>query len=514
MKTPRNSYAVFVLLIITLTGFIANYLGLFAILGMQLMISRVSDLLESVNRATYDYLSMLLLPATVLVTIFSFCYILPVIRSLADLRRSTEKARRRSVRMPVILPSISALGWAVSMLIYPYFIEQKVSDVHDLVILQSLLLGAGAILSVFISQYFFLDGIFRFFLADRLFRHGGISKYAGRWQMNIRTRLWLLYISTSLIPMLALLNLIISYEYAVSNNITGQNLWPELKKYAVYTFAFGAGVALLLNTVVGRSLARPLAHMIKLAQRIKAEIYHKSTPVLSNDEIGVLGDSMNEMLKGLREKVSIMREFGGAVDPRVRDYLIQAHPSLKGELKEVTVFFIDLQNFTALSEKNGPEKTVQMLNRYFTLLSVIINRKHGHIDKFIGDAVMAVFGLFGNEKAADLAVEAALLVRRSWAIFSREMQKQNIQSEGFRIGIHTGSVLVGKIGSDDRYDYTVIGDTVNTASRVESACRDLRTDILVTEETIEKTVKDFATGRAEVIEVRGRTQPLSVYRLK
>ena len=176
--------------------------------------------------------------------------------------------------------------------------------------------------------------------------------------------------------------------------------------------------------------------------------------------------------------------FGKVVDPNVRDYLMSGNVKLGGETVEVSVMFCDIRSFTAMSESMEPKDVVSLLNVYFTRLGECITKNHGIINKYIGDALMAIFGapVHSDNHAKD-AYNAALDMRKALVELNKEFEKEGKPTIRFGIGIHSGKVLAGNIGATNRMEYTVIGDTVNTASRIESLCKEYKTDLLLTEST-------------------------------
>jgi adenylate cyclase len=200
----------------------------------------------------------------------------------------------------------------------------------------------------------------------------------------------------------------------------------------------------------------------------------------------------------------------------------EPHRLREVEEKEVTVLYVDIRKFTAISEELGPQKTVQLLNEYFNEMSKIIVKHKGTIDKYFGDAIMAIFGIRDSEKPdstkdAQDAVKCALEMRRALLDFNRNTQKTGMPEIHFGIGINTGKAVVGNIGSDYFFDYTVIGETVNMAARIQKLSRDGEGDnrILIGEETygyargmIGDHFKDLGFHK-----VKGKEESVQVYEI-
>ncbi|MBU1001850.1 MAG: GAF domain-containing protein [Proteobacteria bacterium] len=197
----------------------------------------------------------------------------------------------------------------------------------------------------------------------------------------------------------------------------------------------------------------------------------------------------------------------------VADKLLEGGDDLLGgKSLEATVLFSDIRGFTTLSETLGAEETVSMLNEYFTLMVDVLFEHQGILDKYIGDAIMAVFGTpFATGRDEDNSVTAAVGMMRALYAFNLERVARGKQTINIGIGINTNPVVVGNIGSLRRMDYTVIGDGVNLAARLESACKTYRTNILISEFTRAKLVDSYVMREADRMTVKGKTSAVAVY---
>ncbi len=222
-----------------------------------------------------------------------------------------------------------------------------------------------------------------------------------------------------------------------------------------------------------------------------------------------------DVKKKTEEIVHINDIFGRNVSPQVRDYLLKGNVSLGGEKKDVTVMFCDIRGFTTLSENMESERIVKLLNAYFTGLEKCISAHNGVINKYIGDAVMAIFGAPMPSPTHQLdAYMAALEMRKALKKMNVQFEKYGYPQLRFGIGLHTGSVLAGTIGAASRMEYTVIGDTVNTASRIEGLCKTYSKDLLISESTangIMQCVKSIRLNLVDCAEIRGRKQKVKLF---
>ncbi|MBL8994649.1 MAG: adenylate/guanylate cyclase domain-containing protein [Spirochaetia bacterium] len=200
------------------------------------------------------------------------------------------------------------------------------------------------------------------------------------------------------------------------------------------------------------------------------------------------------------------------VDPAVRDHILSGEVKLGGETRDASILFTDIRNFTGLSEHRDPEEIVEWLNRFFTEVGQAVAAERGFINKFIGDAVMAVFGApLAIPDHADRALRAALGIRRGIARLNEEFLQKNLPPLRIGIGIHTGRVLAGNIGSASRMEYTAIGDAVNLASRVEGLCRNLNVDLLLTGETASRLSPGFQLQTLPDSVVKGKEKPVTLF---
>jgi adenylate cyclase len=218
------------------------------------------------------------------------------------------------------------------------------------------------------------------------------------------------------------------------------------------------------------------------------------------------------------EKRYLKVAFQHYVPPAVVEDLVADAGALRlgGEKRELTVLFSDIRGFTTLSEGMQPEELVKLMNEYFTVMTDCVFAQRGSLDKYIGDAIMALYGapVVESDHPA-LACRSALDMMRALDELQKKWQAAGLPKIGIGVGINTGSVVVGNMGSKTRFNYTVVGDAVNLASRIESLNKTYGTSILISEYTYERTKAEFAAISREVdsVRVRGREQPVRLYEL-
>ncbi len=276
------------------------------------------------------------------------------------------------------------------------------------------------------------------------------------------------------------------------------------------------GIVLVIAIVIvyffSKSISQPIKELAIATERVEEEDYSVRVKPKSRDEIGLLAYSFNKMVKGLEERERMKDAFGRFVNKEVAEKALKGEIKLGGEKKECAVFFSDLRGFTAMSEKMKPEEVVEYLNRYFTLMVDCVEKTHGIVDKFIGDAVMATWGAvthYGND--AENAVNGALLMRKALIEFNKYNIEHNHPVAKFGCGINYGEVISGQIGSEKRLEFTVIGDAVNLASRIEALNKPFATDILISQDLYEKVKDIFDVVKMPAIKVKGKSEPQTIY---
>ena len=225
-------------------------------------------------------------------------------------------------------------------------------------------------------------------------------------------------------------------------------------------------------------------------------------------------DLERDVEKKTKEIIQINDIFGKNVSPQIRDYLLKGNIHLGGEKLFATVMFCDIRGFTTLSENMPSEKVVQLLNEYFTGLEKCIARHNGVINKYIGDAVMALFGVpIPSERHELDAFLAAKDMKSALVEMNESFAAKGLPALRFGIGLHSGTLLAGNIGTETRMEYTVIGDTVNTASRIEGLCKNYKTDLLVSETTAEALMKKHGVNLNFVdnSDIRGRVEKVGLW---
>ena len=246
---------------------------------------------------------------------------------------------------------------------------------------------------------------------------------------------------------------------------------------ALLTFAIGVPIAVL---VILSPTFRPIRDLTDATERVAAGDYSQRLAVVQDDDLGVLSASFNRMQAGLAERRRLHAAFGTYVDPDLAARLLeQGDDVFSGERREVTVMFIDIRDFTPFAEANTAEDTVARLNALFEIVVPAVVEAGGHVNKFLGDGALAVFGAPNDlPDHADAALRAAVLIHRLVGErFGGELR--------IGIGINTGVVIAGTIGGGGKLEFTLIGDAVNVAARVEQLTKTTGDTILLTQQCID-----------------------------
>lgn len=274
-------------------------------------------------------------------------------------------------------------------------------------------------------------------------------------------------------------------------------------------------LAILIIRFFSRSLTNPIEDLVEATNSIDRGNYNIHLRPRTKDEIGYLTDRFMNMSGGLAERQRLMSTFTKFVNKDIAEKAASGQLTLGGEDKNATVFFSDIRSFTAMSEKMTAPQVVEFLNDYFTRMVDCVNKTNGIVDKFIGDAVMAVWGAATTngspEEDAWAAVKAALMMRIALYHFNENQIKHGRNPIKIGCGINSGPIVAGQIGSEDHMNYTVIGDTVNLASRTEALNKPFATDILITENTYVLVKDKIIAEEMPGVHVKGKTDPIKMY---
>jgi adenylate cyclase len=271
-------------------------------------------------------------------------------------------------------------------------------------------------------------------------------------------------------------------------------------------------LALLVGSRIARTMSAAIVRIGGAMKRLEVSDYVQVTGVRTGDELEDLASGFNTMVEGLRERDNLRMTFGKYMTESVLEHLLSGKVHLGGETLTATVLFADIRSFTTISEQMEAHALVSLLNEYFTEMVSVIMQEGGVVDKYIGDAIMAVFGApVSRPDDALRAVRAAVKMRAALARLNERLASAGKPTLRIGIGLHTGELVAGNIGSEARMEYTVIGDAVNLASRLESASKELGVDLVVSGETQAHVEGRCHSRFLAEMTVKGRVAPVRAY---
>jgi adenylate cyclase len=281
----------------------------------------------------------------------------------------------------------------------------------------------------------------------------------------------------------------------------------------LFSMLLAAIIAVPAALLVSHKASEPLIELQTAVTRIGRGDFDTPLEVHSNDEFGHVAEAVSSMAKGLKERDRVKSTFAHYVSHQVMDSILKSDQAvqLSGDRKRITVLFCDIRGFSTMSEHLPPEKVVRLLNEYFESMVEVVFRHNGTLDKFIGDGMMVIFGAPEDDPyQEEHALRTALEMQQELTRLSLQWKAEGLDIRS-GIGINSGPAVVGNIGSSRRMDYTAIGDTVNLASRLESATKDMGVPILVSEYTYMAARGAFQFRQMGSIHVKGRTEAVMTY---
>jgi len=323
-----------------------------------------------------------------------------------------------------------------------------------------------------------------------------------RWRREILTRLMVAWLLGSAVPLIAVGLVPVSAD--------ASELAQSGTRLTILVITCVVAGGLVMRTAAG-AVSEPIEEVTNALAQIESGDLDVQVDVTHIGEIGRLQHGVNAMVTGLRERRRLQELFGKQVGTDVARAALEKDPQLGGESREITALFIDLDNFTTFSERHTPEEVVRELNLFFEIVIRVVMREGGWVNKFEGDAALCIFGA-----PADQPDHAARALRAAAAL-PVEVRKLP-ESPGVGIGVATGRVVAGNIGTQERYEYTVIGDAVNVAARLTELAKREYDGVLVSEETVVAAGETGAAGpipsgwqEAGTVVVRGRSQPTRMF---
>ena len=426
------------------------------------------------------------------------------------------EARRRALLLPYALAGIIFCAWALAGLLFgvirplmlgTFTVERGLRSIFGITLVAG---TATTALTFFVTEHLWRKELPKFF------PEGDLSAVPGAFRLRVRTRLLVIFLLVGVLP-LAVLG-VMSYRRAESlpgmDSAAAAQVVQTLLVSTIFIAVVGIFVAVGLALFVAASVATPLREVQSAMREVERGNLDTRCPVVTNDEIGAAAEGFNHMVHGLKEREFLKETFGKYVSREIRDEILAGRISLEGQAQEVTVLFADLRDFTPWVEATSPREVVRDLNAYFTEMDRAIREHRGLVLQFIGDEIEAAFGApVAYPAHAEMAVRAALEMRRRLTAWNAERARAGKVPLRHGIGIHTGSVLAGNIGSSERHSYALVGDPVNLASRIQGLNKELGSDILVSGATRRLLDGQFDLVQLPAVLVKGKSVEVEVYRL-
>jgi adenylate cyclase len=270
--------------------------------------------------------------------------------------------------------------------------------------------------------------------------------------------------------------------------------------------------ALLIGGGLAGGIIAPLQGLVAgMREVLRGNLQYRSR-IERHDELGFIAKSFNEMVDGLEERELIRDTFGRFVSHDVAEAVLTGRVPLQGERRDVSILFQDIRGFTTLSEQLDPAVLLRLLNQFFTEVVAAVEAEGGVVKQFLGDGVMALFGApQPYPDHPERAVRAALGIVQRLKGLNETFAEQGLAPLEIGVGIHSGAVVAGLIGPDNRIEYGVVGDAVNLASRVEALTREMQATILVSRDISAQLGPAFVLGRTATMLVKGKSQPVEVF---
>ena len=304
-----------------------------------------------------------------------------------------------------------------------------------------------------------------------------------------------------------------AYSIAPALDVTGiKSIVTHNLLYALAILLITSAASIAFGTRLAGMMSRAIRQLQSAQKRLEQQDYMHVEVGRTGDELEDLALGFNVMVDRLKDADAMKATMGKYMARKVMAHILKEKMSMGGERLTVTILFSDLRGFTSISERMDPQTLVGLLNEYFTEMVEAVLAEDGVVDKYIGDAIMVVFGAPEPEDNDALrAVRSGVGMRRALARLNARLAERGIPALRTGIGIHTGEVIAGSIGHEEQRQYTVIGDAVNLASRLETATKDLGVNILISEHTYEIVKAHVVARPVKEITVKGRAQPVMTY---
>jgi len=430
--------------------------------------------------------------------------------------------QRETLKFPMVVTVISFMIWILAGFIFGLLeplIAARIFNVQtpDLIFCIRRFLGisllGGGITAMIL--YFIMENAWRPYVSN-FFPEGHLNRVKHVFKLNVRKRFLIVFLSIILIP-LPIMGLTVFAsirQMEMADAVARSHIMDSLAWELGFIGLDLLAIVLIMAYFLSKSILVPLREMKTAIKAVENNHLDTRVKILSNDEFGEVAEGFNLMIKSLKESQTARESFGKYVCKEIRDEIIAGNPSLGGEMKRATLLFSDLRNFTGLVEKNHPKQVVEIINQYFNEMTLAIKENKGLVLQYVGDEIEAAFGVpVGFDDHPELAVKAALEMRSRLESLNTKLVQDGFEPLAHGIGIHSGAVLAGNIGSQALMSYALVGDTVNAASRIEGLTKNYGCDIILSQTTYNLLTESYKTVQLAPVKVKGKEDELIIYKL-
>ncbi len=425
--------------------------------------------------------------------------------------------RRRLVNLPLYQVLLTLGGWLSGALVFPIGIcllggWSNASLIWGQFVFSFVI---SALLTA-MQTFFMLETFLIVALYPEFFAGARPAEVPGKLHLTLGWRVGLLWASTALVPLAALLAVTLSFDPAHPER------FGDLRQLAIGVTVVGLPASGLLMWMVARSLIEWVNSHSLATEAIAHGNFAVRIGELRPDEWGQLTDRFNDMASALERGAELRETFGQFINPEVRDEILSRYPTLGGEVETVTVLFADIRSFTQRSASLSPEAAVDLLNRFFSLAVAAVEEQGGWVNKFLGDGILALFGSpRPRPDHAHLAMQAARELLRQLVALNRDLEARGVEPLRVGLGLHTGPALVGCVGASlrgpagsprIRREFTAIGETVNLAQRLEGLTKTLGGPILLSASTRSQLPDGAGLEPLGEVAIPGHDGTLAVFR--
>ncbi|MGW5704117.1 adenylate/guanylate cyclase domain-containing protein [Amycolatopsis japonica] len=477
--------------LLTGTLIATNVIGALVVVGLAALLMPAPGMSGELIRVTAVAVPVYVVSAVVVGALWGTRGALRTLRWAAEGRTPSDEERASSLRVPLRLTLVQAVLWGIATVVFGVL----AALVQPRVVLTELLVVAFAGVVVCAIAYLAGEFILRPYAALALSGTVPARPLSG----GVNLRMLLFWCLGTGVPVAGLV-------------VTAVLAWARgdvsTTKLAVSVIALGLVVlvfGLLVTVFTARAVVNPIRSVQHALGRVRAGDFTVEIPVYDGTELGLLQAGFNGMAAGLAERERLRDLFGRHVGEDVASEAMRTSAELGGTVRTVSVLFVDLIGSTALAASRPPEEVVGLLNRFFAVVVDEVDRNHGLVNKFVGDAALAIFGApVRLEDHATLALSAGRAIARRLAAEVPECPAG--------IGVATGEVVAGNVGDPRRFEYTVIGDPVNEAARLTELAKNVEARLLASWTAIESAAEaEAAQWKAtEDVTLRGRSRPTTL----